>query len=382
MGINRRDALLFLTGGLVGSLVSPPLHAEAPGPIYLSARTDPAGGHRVSGFSACGAQRFDLPLPSRGHSFAVHPGKRVAVHFARRPGRFARVVDLVRGTIVCEFETPADRHFCGHGVFSPDGRLLYASENDFEGERGVIGVYDAEDDYRRVGELASHGIGPHDIQLLSDGETLVVANGGILTRPDLPGVKLNLPTMASSLCFVDRRDGALLQEHRLDRLLHRLSIRHLAVGKDDTVAVAMQYQGPAGDLVPLVAVHGVERRWHVPLRDRQLDLLQGPSGVLRAMKQYCGSVCFDSSGGVIAVSAPRGNIVTFWNAVSGDYLSSARVLDGSGVAPGVRSGEFLACSGRGGVAVIQAWSSDLRQLDFAFVKASRWDNHLIAVTVT
>ena len=34
------------------------------------------------------------------------------------------------------------RHFFGHGVFSPDGKLLYATENDFEAARGVIGVYD------------------------------------------------------------------------------------------------------------------------------------------------------------------------------------------------------------------------------------------------
>ena len=172
------------------------------------------------------------------------------------------------------------------------------------GKRGVIGVYDAERSYRRAGELPSHGIGPHEIGLLSDGETLVVANGGIATRPDLPRVKLNLPTMAPSLCLVDRRDGTLLQERRLDPALHQLSIRHLAVGPEDTVAGAMQYEGPAGNLVPLVAVwRGVEG----------LHLLRGPAAVLRAMKHYCGSVCFDPSGRTIAASAPRGGIVTFWD---------------------------------------------------------------------
>ena len=162
-------------------------------------------------------------------------------------------------------------------------------------ERGVVGVYDAVNDYRRIGELKSHGIGPHDIRLLSDGETLVVANGGIATRPDLPRVKLNLPTMAPSLCLVDRRAGTLLQERRLAPALHQLSIRHLAVGPEDTVAVAMQYEGPAGDLIPLVAV------WRA---DEGLRLLRGPAADLRAMKHYCGSVCFDPSGRTIAASAP------------------------------------------------------------------------------
>ena len=374
MAINRRDTLRLLAGGVVGSLLplSSSVEAAASGARrYLSARADTAGGYRVSGFSASGTLLFDLPLPGRGHSFAVRPGGHTAVHFARRPGRFALVVDLVRGAVDRRLETPADRHFYGHGVFSLDGRLLYATENDFSGERGVIGVYDANADYRRIGELESHGIGPHDIHLLSDGETLVVANGGIATRPDLPRVKLNLPTMAPSLCLVDRRDGTLLQERRLDPALHQLSIRHLAVGPEDTVAVAMQYEGPAGDLVPLVAVwRGVEG----------LRLLRGPAAVLRAMKHYCGSVCFDPSGRAIAVSAPRGGLVTFWDVGAGRYLSSARVPDGCGVAPGKEPNEFLASSGPGGVVVIDARSGRARPFSVNRLQNGRWDNHLVAVS--
>ena len=381
MEIDRRSSLRFFAGGLVGPLLPPSLRAAPAGRIFLSARGGDAGTYWVSGFSAAGAQAFDLPLPARGHSFAVHPDERTAVHFARRPGRFACVIDLARGAIIGGFAAPNDRHFFGHGVFSHDGRLLYASENDFERERGVIGIYDVNDDYRRVGEFASYGIGPHDIRLLSDEKTLVVANGGIQTRPDLPRIKLNLPTMTPSLCYVDRLDGKLLQEIRLGRVLHQLSIRHLAVGNDDTVAIAMQYEGPVGDLVPLVALHRWERAQPARCRDGNLCPLEGPSHILRAMKQYCGGVCFDSSGRVIAVSAPRGHLVTFWDADAGSYLSSARVVDGSGVAPAGRSGEFLASSGRGGVLAIDAWSSTVRPLETAFLKAGRWDNHLVG-TVT
>ena len=196
MAIERRAALRLLAGGVVGSLLPLPLDAEATegagavDRLYLSARADATGGYRVSSFSANGARCLDLPLPGRGHSFAVRPGGHEAVHFARRPGRFALVLDLARGTVGHTVETPGGRHFYGHGVFSRDGRRLYATENDFGGERGVVGVYDAANDYRRIGELKSHGIGPHDIRLLSDGETLVVANGGIATRPDLPRIKL------------------------------------------------------------------------------------------------------------------------------------------------------------------------------------------------
>ena len=375
MAIERRGVLRLLAGGLAGTLLPAPFRAEAAAPcepLYLSARADAVGNYRASGFTAEGARVFDLPLPARGHSFAVRPGEREAVHFARRPGRFALVLNLARGVIAQRVASPDGRHFYGHGVFSHDGRLLYATENDFEGERGVIGVYDAARGYTRVGELPSHGIGPHEIALLSGGETLVVANGGIATHPDLPRVKLNLPSMAPSLCFVDRQSGALRRELTLDPALHRLSIRHLAVGPDDTVAVAMQYEGPARDRVPLVALQSGESR---------LRLLEGPRAVLRAMKNYCGSVCFDRSGRTIAVSAPRGNLMTFWDVGTGRYLSSASVADGCGVAPGPRPGRFLASSGRGGIVVIDARSGAARSLALGGLEAARWDNHLVAASV-
>ena len=376
MAIDRRSTLLLLAGGIAGTVLPILFRAEAGTtgtPLYLSAHADITGGYRVSGFAEDGTSLFDLPLPARGHSFAVRPDGSAAVHFARRPGRFALVLDLVQGTVARRVEAPAGRHFYGHGVFSRDGRLLYATENDFEGERGVIGVYDAARSYARVGELPSHGIGPHEIALLSDGETLVVANGGIATHPDLPRVKLNLPTMAPSLCFVDRRSGALRRELTLDPALHRLSIRHLAVAPDDTVAVAMQYEGPAHDRVPLVAL----QRGGGPMR-----LLQGPHSLLRAMKNYCGSICFDPSGRTIAVSAPRGNLVTFWHVGTGLYLSSAKVSDGCGVAPGARPGEFLASSGLGGVVVANLRSGTTRPLAVGGLEAARWDNHLVAASVS
>ena len=367
--INRRASLGLLAGGLAGSLLSEPTRAGTGRRLYLSARGSAAGGFHVSGFTPAGRPVFDLPLPARGHAFAVRPGGRIAVHFARRPGVFAVVIDLVQGRAVGDITTPDDRHFHGHGVFSPDGRLLYATENDFAAGRGVIGVYDAGHGYRRIGELPTHGIGPHELRLLGDGETLAVANGGILTHPDLPRVKLNLPDMTPSLVYLDRRDGRPLATFRLAPDLHQLSIRHLAVGRDNTVAVAMQYEGPAGDRVPLIA----KQRGAAPLR-----LVTAPPDVLRAMNQYCGGVAFDRGGAVIAVSAPRGNIVTFWEANSGRHLSTVPLPDGCGVAPAARPGMFLASSGRGGMILVDAGSGSAQPIRTGFLAAGRWDNHMAA----
>ena len=191
-------------------------------------------------------------------------------------------------------------------------------------------------------------------------------------RPDLPRVKLTLPTLAPSLVYLDRRDGRLLEEVRLSPELHQLSIRHLAVGAGDRVAIAMQYEGPFGDPVPLVALH---RRGEQPL------LLEAPRPVLRRMRQYSGGAAFDRAGRILAVSAPRGNRLVFWDAEEGRFLSSVDLADGCGVAPTEAPGQFLASSGVGGVIVVDAASGTSRRLDSDFLDASQWDNHLMVANI-
>jgi hypothetical protein len=84
-----------------------------------------------------------LPLPDRGHSFAIDAAAGRAVVFGRQPGFFALAMSLADGRALGELQLPQDRHFFGHGTFSADGTRLYATENDFEAGRGVVGIYDA-----------------------------------------------------------------------------------------------------------------------------------------------------------------------------------------------------------------------------------------------
>ena len=375
--ISRREWLKFCLKWLSLSLT--PLSAygstDREQLIYLGASAT-GDSFQISGFTRAGIVKYQLPLPVRGHAFAIAPSRQTAVVFARRPGRYACAFNLAEGKTTHEFSTPENRHFYGHGVFSQDGRLLYATENNFQEGVGTIGIYDSDQNYRRVGELHSYGIGPHEIRLQSDGDTLVVANGGILTHPDLPRVKLNIPSMSSSLCYVDRHSGRLLQKVQPEKSLFQLSIRHIDISRDDTVAIAGQYEGPAGNLVPLVALHHMPGESN-PRSNNDMQFLAGPREVLRAMKQYCGSVCFDPSGQICAVSAPRGNLITFWNTLTGQFLSEVKVHDSSGVAPGKQTGEFLASSGNGEIFVVDSYSSSKFQLKTPGFKPDHWDNHLM-----
>lgn len=371
MRVDRRVLLRVLAGGMGAALAlrgSLGIETER---FYLAARVDGGGACRVGVFDAEGSPRLDLHLPVRGHGFALHPQRPVAVCFARRPGIFALVFDIARGQCVAELRAPSGRHFYGHGVYAGDGGLLYASENDYSKGRGVIGVYVPDEGYRRAGELPAHGIGPHELALHSRGETLVVAIGGIATHPDAPGVKLNLPTMEPALIYLDRRSGRLLERAALPRALRASSIRHLAVARDGRVALGMQYEGPRSDLVSLVGIHR---------RGQALALFDAPESALRAMRQYCGSVAFDASGDIVAVSAPRGDTMTLWDAKNHCFLRAVPLADTSGVVPtGVR-GQFLATSGRGSALVLDA-QGERRALNTGFVANGKWDNHLAVVEV-
>ncbi|MEM1102192.1 MAG: DUF1513 domain-containing protein, partial [Pseudomonadota bacterium] len=232
----------FLAGLLATGLAPRATWAEAGSPAFVSAARRRDGSFALYGLTTSGEITFEVPLASRGHAAAVHPHRPEAVAFARRPGTFAIVLDCASGAVRARLRTPPGRHFYGHGVFSAEGDLLFTTENDYDNARGVVGVWDARQDFRRVTEFSSGGVGPHDIKRLPD-DTLVVANGGIETHPETGRLKLNIPTMRPNLAYL-AQDGALETHTTLSPELHKASIRHLAVGAGGRRPRG--FQGPRG----------------------------------------------------------------------------------------------------------------------------------------
>ncbi len=170
MVINRRQFLqggagLLASGG--ASLKATALAAAGSGSkdyddaLFAAARREQSGGYSAALFTLHGDVRA-IPLPERGHDVAVRPGGSEVVVFARRPGRFAIAFTANAKVPPVEFFAAPNRHFYGHGVFSPDGRLLYTTENDYENGAGVIGVRDAGAGYRQIGEFTSMASGRGD----------------------------------------------------------------------------------------------------------------------------------------------------------------------------------------------------------------------------
>ena len=366
MAISRRTLLAGFGGSAFAAALGP-RPGRASDALFVSCAADREGNYYVAGFDGDGRHHFAQPLPARGHAATVRPGSSDWIVFARRPGAFAMVLDGRTAAVTALIENAPGRRFQGHGAFSADGRTLFASENDFEAGRGVLGLYDAEAGYRRVGEVASHGIGPHDLRLLPDGRRLAVANGGIRTHPDSGRDKLNIDSMDPSLAVLDATSGALLAQVRLPQRLHKLSIRHLDVSRDGLVALAMQYEGDRRHEVPLVGV------WS----GREIDLLQAPSKATRRMRHYTGSIAFDDSGKFLAASCPKGHLVTLWDVRRRAFLTVVEARDSSGLAATGRDGEFLISGGDGKLRVVDARTGESRLLSGSD-GAVRWDNHLNA----
>lgn len=370
MAINRRT-LLRRTGGVAAGLaaagtlvainVATPRPARAVG--YVGGCQQPDGRYAVACFDASGIEQLVVPLPGRGHGITTDARTGLIVIFARRPGRFALVLRPDQPPQL--FTPPDDRHFYGHGTFSPAGDLLYATENDFHRQQGMIGVYAAAD-WRRIGEFPTGGVEPHEVVLLPDGVTLAVANGGIATDPAVGDGRTPLgEVIASDLVLLDRRTGAPRGRWRLPESLADLSIRHLAVDRLGSVWFGGQWEGATEVTPPLLG------------RLRRNGVLESvaTAAIDGNLANYVGSVASDAGGRLIAASSPRAGAVVLLDASTARIIDVVTLTDGCGLAGTATPGRFIATSGNGAITALDvtATAASEEPLRTATV---RWDNHL------
>lgn len=336
--MDRRSFLASAGGSFLGMLAPSAVCAiRASDAVFASAYRSHDGRHGIATLTERGEIVHRYDLPDRGHDVVWSPDSSVMVAFARRPGTFAAVIPTGSDDGPSILYAADGRHFYGHGVFADDGRLLYATENDYETPRGVIGIYDALGTFARVGELDSYGLGPHDMELLPDGQTLVVANGGIETHPDFQRTKLNIPTMQPNLSFIDISTGDLKAQFQLPDNLHKLSIRHLTMTDGDTVWFACQNEGDLGQVVPLVG--------QVSISSGQVSTLDLPESAWASLRGYVGSIASNAETGQIAITSPRGHVAHVIDGKSHDLLETRQMADVCGVAG--RDTGFCYSSGSG-----------------------------------
>jgi len=351
------------TGMLANELL---VNSVASRPAFVSAFSDQNDEHFIGVIDQYGNLLHRYSVSSRGHSACVSGDGKYVAFFARRPRRWLVIVDVLTGKLITETESISGRHFFGHGVFSRDGQYLYASENDYQNNRGVIGVYEVNNGFKRISEIPSFGIGPHELALLSDGKTLVVANGGIETHPDYGRRKLNLETMSPSLTYINLLSGKELS--RLNPPHHHLSLRHLSVNQDDTVIVGAQYQGSPKDDQPLVFSSHISSKKLTPLIGQPRSNRQG-------LNRYIASVTFSNDGSSVLTSSPRGDVVSVWDVAKSVWLRDLRIPDVGGVSTYGSGSDMLLSSGNGKLYLFKPDDNKLSPLRSH--ELLRWDNHLV-----
>lgn len=268
------------------------------------------------------------------HGFVPDPNApaRVAVFEKHGPG--AAIVGLDTLTPERALDCGATREFYGHGAFTRDGALLFATEIVKDDTRsGTLGIYDGTTG-ARIGELPSGGVAPHDCVLVDDGAVLVVGHGGgALGQPDPPCV-----------CWLELPSGKLLRKLVLDD--PRFDVGHLALGDRGDLAIVSAPRH--GTIAPERSRGGLTL---VP-RDRpqhSVDHRDGESEHRResvaAMIGETLSVALHEPTRTVATTNPEGHLLAFWDLDDGSLRARLRVPNPRGVALTLDGNEFVVSFG-------------------------------------
>lgn len=394
--MNRRQfSLLALGSVLTGSAIPfstilaerkrDVLQVASKNKHLFSAYDNEEGQHFISRLAFDGEGLDSSNMESMQIPFRAHDTLLLSQHqslsFGRRPHN---------QMIVCDFKNNEQhiidanegRHFYGHGCIDKKQNILFTGENAYgDGNlknnkgKGVVGIRDSKS-FKLIGEYESYGIGPHDIHLMPDNKTLVVANGGIQTHPDYGRRKLNLASMQPSLVFIDKDSGKKIDEYRLEN--PKLSIRHLSISTQGDVGIATQYQGPLSANTPdfLLAFLGKDG----------LRTMNHTQQFTRDCQGYIGDVAIDSNAQIMAASSPRGNNISLWDIKEERLIKTIQISGPCGLCFDAQNQEFLVSNEKGGIYKIGLNLTKLPKPQVLKLQALvrpleslpiKWDNHMM-----
>jgi len=241
-----------------------------------------------------------VPLSFFGHGVVPDPAHPERAAVFQKKGKGACEVDLVAGEVLRPIETASNRRFYGHGAFSRDASLLYATETIVEGDfDGLIAVRDART-HEYLGEFPTYGSSPHDCVLIDDGRVLAITNGG--------GPRGGV---APSVTYVDVETQKLVE--KLEFSTPDINAGHLSVSSaGDLAVISAQREG----LKPYENTGGVTLR----PRGGDFTTVASPSDVVERMFGETLSLCIDERRRIVAATTPIANLVTFWNLETGELV--------------------------------------------------------------
>lgn len=255
-----------------------------------------------------------IAIPFLAHGIAIDPGDPARAVLFEKKGPGACVVDLRARTLLGPIATAANRRFYGHGAFSADGRLLYATESLLDRDfAGALVVRDAQT-FAELGALPTYGAAPHDCQLIDGGRTLVVANGGGAIAGGA----------APAVCYIDLQSERLLE--RVELASPRFNAGHIMVTAAGDLAVV---SAPRDGLPsPNQQLGAVSLRPH----GGTLTTVQRPEQVVQRMLGETLSVLVNEDSRVVLATHPLGNCVSLWRLDDAEFLGTLELAGPRGVA--------------------------------------------------
>ena len=172
------------------------------------------------------------------------------------------------------------------------------------------------------------------------------------------------PALYRVLMYLDAATGALRASYAPSNRF--LSIRHLAVGRDGRVGIALQYEGPQEDTVPLI---GFQRP------GEPIVLAAAPDTVLRGLNHYTASICLHPGIGMAAVTCPRGGQATLWDAEKARFVAALPIRDAGGAILSADGECFVVSNGLEEIHTIRADTLTATSPPIT-VPDTMWDNHL------
>ncbi len=265
-----------------------------------------------------------IALDFHGHGLALDPRNPARAALFQKKGTGACELDLVAGRRLRVIETTVDRQFYGHGVFSADGKRLFATETVLATQQGLIVVRDAQT-LSIIGELPSFGAAPHDVQLVDDGRVLAITNGGGRVDGTAPNVAL-----------VSAASGHLLETIPIPS--GRINAGHLAYTRaHDLVVVSAPRFG-----LPTTDLGGITVRPH----RKPPHTLTEPAPTIGRLVGETLSVAVHEGSRVVATTTPDAGLLTFWT-LDGKPLGQVELFMPRGVVVTRDQRHFAVSHGKG-----------------------------------
>ncbi|MCB9932535.1 MAG: DUF1513 domain-containing protein [Planctomycetes bacterium] len=261
------------------------------------------------------AQKLIMDIGFLAHGVIKNPNANHKVLVFEKKGPGGAEIDLKENTIVTRIKPDKGCAFYGHGAYSKDGKLVYATEYDEETYEGKMTIRDAAD-FKLVGEFPTHGEWPHDCQFIDDGKTVAITNGG----GNIEGGAL------PNVTYVEVGTGKLLEKITFDSEL--MNSGHLVISNNGDLAVAHAMREGLDTREALGAIS-------LRPKDGKFKTMITPADVTGAMKGETLSLCMHHEQKVVAATNPYGKptgIITFWNYETQKYVDKLELEQPRGVA--------------------------------------------------